>query len=154
MKKKSRWQKWMGERCGMAVWEGEGGRRMLRLGTTLALRFARNECTLVSGWMACGSCENRFLSLPLPFLYIRLSFLASTARATSRCTYWLSWPRFCKSIVRCNAGLLSSSIIMMTFQFLGTRFVLWEIIALVQIGPKSYCLHRLSVSGRAKCMIW
>ena len=33
---------------------------MLRLGTILALRFAGNDCTLVSGWMACGSCEKPF----------------------------------------------------------------------------------------------
>ena len=54
----------MGERRGITVWwKGRGaggGGRLLRLGTILALRFAGNDCTLLSDWMACGSCEKPF----------------------------------------------------------------------------------------------
>ena len=84
----------MGERCGMALWwrGGPGGSgRLLLLGTILALRFAGNDCTLLSYWMACGSCENPFLLLSSRFIILvhlaLLFLLASTARATSRCTY-------------------------------------------------------------------
>lgn len=119
----------------MVVERGRGIGRLLRLGTILALRFAGNDCTLLSGWMACGSCEKPFFPILTLIILVHLAllfFLASTARATSRCTYWLPWLRFCKSIVvGCDGGLS---------------------IGYYNDEPFKLSQNTRFVSGRAKCM--